>query len=485
MSAGATAGLAAAGVAILIVVALIALIFYRRKSIQKKHEAYGNIEDEKAAAAGDAGGADIAYGAPLPIVAVSQCEEKTRAPSITSKRAPRVSLRPVTQFMPNLMSGAAATGTTTATGAGTLDVPVASAPSTTTSVTDASIGGALGAAADAGAVAAAAGGAVVAANQQADQPQQAQKTHLVRTLSRKAPPTALVLNNAPMPQTENANGVSPLLPPGEQRTSSPPSSVFTASSVGASPFAGTPGAPPSTGGNALNGPVHRVQMAFAPTMGDELELHEGQLVRIIHEYDDGWALCIRLDRSQQGVCPRTCLSQNPLKARPPPGPRGPPPRSGPGYPGPGPQQGPGPHGFPSPGGRNSPAHSNSPPLAGRQSPRPQSPVVRPHSPVVSRPQSPARAAGYHKPQYVPASTSRPQSPASSVPSSPTTPTIVISQSFSRSSSPSNQSPTSPTVAPRPAVAPIHPSPLSIQTSTSDVAGAPQQPVSSAPVFHAM
>lgn len=47
------------------------------------------------------------------------------------------------------------------------------------------------------------------------------------------------------------------------------------------------------------------------------------------------ALCIRMDRSQQGVCPRTCLSKLPVKPRPqgaasqegsPPGrPMGPPP----------------------------------------------------------------------------------------------------------------------------------------------------------------
>ncbi|KZF25205.1 hypothetical protein L228DRAFT_236326 [Xylona heveae TC161] len=61
--------------------------------------------------------------------------------------------------------------------------------------------------------------------------------------------------------------------------------------------------------------VHRVQMDFKPSMDDELELHAGQLVRLLHEYDDGWALCIRLDRSQQGVVPRTCLSANPLKPR--------------------------------------------------------------------------------------------------------------------------------------------------------------------------
>lgn len=108
--------------------------------------------------------------------------------------------------------------------------------------------------------------------------------------------------------------------------------------------------------------VHRVQLDFKPSMDDELELKSGQLVRMLHEYDDGWvssarmhnnsktiltilqALCIRMDRSQQGVCPRTCLSKLPVKPRPngpppngpngrpmgppPPGMRGPPPPSG-------------------------------------------------------------------------------------------------------------------------------------------------------------
>lgn len=34
--------------------------------------------------------------------------------------------------------------------------------------------------------------------------------------------------------------------------------------------------------------VHRVQMDFTPSMEDELELKMGQVVRLIHEYDDGW-----------------------------------------------------------------------------------------------------------------------------------------------------------------------------------------------------
>ncbi|RMY73023.1 hypothetical protein D0863_04131 [Hortaea werneckii] len=64
--------------------------------------------------------------------------------------------------------------------------------------------------------------------------------------------------------------------------------------------------------------VHRVQLDFKPSMDDELELKSGQLVRVLHEYDDGWALCIRMDRSQQGVAPRTCLSKMPVKPRGPP-----------------------------------------------------------------------------------------------------------------------------------------------------------------------
>jgi len=41
-----------------------------------------------------------------------------------------------------------------------------------------------------------------------------------------------------------------------------------------------------------NGPppsnVHRIQLDFKPSMDDELSLRAGQLVRLLHEYDDGW-----------------------------------------------------------------------------------------------------------------------------------------------------------------------------------------------------
>ena len=52
---------------------------------------------------------------------------------------------------------------------------------------------------------------------------------------------------------------------------------------------------PSAGAAAIaaaGGPaessVHRVQLDFKPTMDDEMELRTGQVVRLLHEYDDGW-----------------------------------------------------------------------------------------------------------------------------------------------------------------------------------------------------
>jgi hypothetical protein len=38
--------------------------------------------------------------------------------------------------------------------------------------------------------------------------------------------------------------------------------------------------------------VHRVQMDFKPSMDDEVELRAGQLIRMLHAYDDGWVSSI-------------------------------------------------------------------------------------------------------------------------------------------------------------------------------------------------
>ncbi|KAK2603741.1 hypothetical protein QQS21_004117 [Conoideocrella luteorostrata] len=63
--------------------------------------------------------------------------------------------------------------------------------------------------------------------------------------------------------------------------------------------------------------VYKIQFDFEPSRVDELALSAGGFVRLVHEYDDGWALVARLDRFQQGVVPRCCLSSVTLKHRSP------------------------------------------------------------------------------------------------------------------------------------------------------------------------
>lgn len=111
------------------------------------------------------------------------------------------------------------------------------------------------------------------------------------------------------------------LPPPSRGAPSPTGTEFSMTSVSpganAAPTSGS--AAIAAAGGPRNTAVHRVQLDFKPTLEDELELKGGELVRLLHEYDDGWALCIRLDRSRQGVVPRTCLSTRPVKPRTPPG----------------------------------------------------------------------------------------------------------------------------------------------------------------------
>ena len=60
--------------------------------------------------------------------------------------------------------------------------------------------------------------------------------------------------------------------------SSPAASDFSQTSVPAAAMVNGP--PPSN--------VHRIQLDFKPSMDDELSLRAGELVRLLHEYDDGW-----------------------------------------------------------------------------------------------------------------------------------------------------------------------------------------------------
>lgn len=129
---------------------------------------------------------------------------------------------------------------------------------------------------------------------------------------------------------DNPKALDLTLPPPKRLPDVPPSPTgteysFHSMAPGAMPGPSKSAAAIAEAGGPASSTVHRVQLDFKPTLDDELGLKAGQLVRLLHEYDDGWALCIRLDRSQQGVVPRTCLSTRPVKPRPnPAGMRGPP-----------------------------------------------------------------------------------------------------------------------------------------------------------------
>ncbi|KAK9778598.1 hypothetical protein AB5N19_10426 [Seiridium cardinale] len=195
------------------------------------------------------------------------------------------------------------------------------------------------------------------------------------------------------------NNAAHALGPVPSIPASPAGTEFSMTEVdpGQAPAPSSSAAAIAAAGGPPQSTVHRVQLDFNPTLDDEIGLKAGQLVRMLHEYDDGWALCIRLDRSQQGVCPRTCLSTRPVKPRPagPPGARNGPPVNPNGQRGPprGPGAGPGPR-FP-PGQR--PMTPQGGPMAAGG---------RPQSPAMMRPQSPA---GMPRPQS-PAGMGRPQSP---------------------------------------------------------------------------
>ena len=87
-------------------------------------------------------------------------------------------------------------------------------------------------------------------------------------------------SNGPKPLDLNRSHSPSLAVPAAMPSPSP--SQFSNSSMTSAAIAG--GAP------ATN--VHRVQLDFKPSMDDELELRAGQLVRLLHEYDDGWVCAI-------------------------------------------------------------------------------------------------------------------------------------------------------------------------------------------------
>lgn len=51
-----------------------------------------------------------------------------------------------------------------------------------------------------------------------------------------------------------------------------------------------------------------VKCTFIPTLPDELSIVTGETIRVVAEYDDGWALCFN-GRGEQGMAPLACLDR--------------------------------------------------------------------------------------------------------------------------------------------------------------------------------
>lgn len=77
---------------------------------------------------------------------------------------------------------------------------------------------------------------------------------------------------------------------------------------GQSPGPSSSAAAIAAAGGPSQSTVHRVQLDFKPTLEDELELRAGQLVRLLHEYDDGWVCPPRFPVPFPSLLPNPTMS---------------------------------------------------------------------------------------------------------------------------------------------------------------------------------
>lgn len=59
-----------------------------------------------------------------------------------------------------------------------------------------------------------------------------------------------------------------------------------------------------------------VRCTYIPNLPDELSVTVGETVRVLNEYDDGWALCLNM-HNEQGVVPLECLDRSNALAKGP------------------------------------------------------------------------------------------------------------------------------------------------------------------------
>lgn len=243
-SAGVKAGIAFGVLGgVLIIGLLVYLAFSRRKG---KKGGHGNGEEKF-----------TSVGAPPP-------------PMKDRSKNSRLSLRPVTQFFPQLSGGQGASSVTPPRPSP--GYPPFERPSTSQSTHPSNPFG----------------------NQAERAPSPITEEHSMHT--RSTPPTP-DRSTKPFPVGRQASMrgdrtrridltlPDPIGPP------SPAGTEFSMSSVtpGSGPGPASSGAAAiAAAGGPKNTAVHRVQLDFKPSLEDEMELKAGELVRLLHEYDDGW-----------------------------------------------------------------------------------------------------------------------------------------------------------------------------------------------------
>lgn len=287
MTNGAKAGLALGIILGLSALLVLGLFCYRRKKKQQ-NEAYETAADEKDHFGG--------HGA-----ALAAAREPSLRSTRTTSTAPRLSLRPVTQFLPEMSTGSIRGN---ALGASSLGSKATQAFGTAENdmVQNQANNPAnpFGDHAESSSHFPQAGPVLGSSPPAAQVPAPLSIRPSTPDLAVLAAGTGLAVGavgasaaqrrNAPGPNTPStdhqATHASPY--PMESAMPSPVGTEFSMNSVSSSVAAA---GPPSTN-------VHRVQLDFMPSMEDEIELRAGQLVRLLHEYDDGW---VRLPSSHLAV----------------------------------------------------------------------------------------------------------------------------------------------------------------------------------------
>ncbi|TCD68459.1 hypothetical protein EIP91_010745 [Steccherinum ochraceum] len=140
------------------------------------------------------------------------------------------------------------------------------------------------------------------------------------------PPTPSKSEKAVSPTGNGALSSFPLPPPMSYNNPAPPSPSSASPTSPLSPVpviqSPVPTLQPALGSPAVtltSAPADTAKAAYAyvrctfiPTLPDELSITTGEMVRVLGEFDDGWALCANT-RGEQGVVPLECLDRTQMR----------------------------------------------------------------------------------------------------------------------------------------------------------------------------